>query len=157
VKSSGGSNIIVSYRVSKHHRLINMGYLKIGELAQRTETSAETLRYYEAESLLPAPRRNASGYRLYTETDVGRVHFIRRARAMDFSLKEIGELLSLQLVKKVATCGEVKSLAEHKLAAIDEKIVELEKMKAALKQITDACAGGQEPAVYCTILNALEA
>jgi MerR family Zn(II)-responsive transcriptional regulator of zntA len=57
----------------------------------------------------------------------------------------------------VATCGEVKSLAEYKLWAIDEKIVELEKMKAALKQITEACAGGQEPAVYCTILNALEA
>ena len=76
---------------------------------------------------------------------------------MGFSLKEIGELLSLQLAKEVATCGEVKSLAEYKLAAIDEKIIELEKMKAALKQITDACAGGQEPAVYRTILNALEA
>ena len=134
-----------------------MGYLKIGELAQRTETSTETLRYYEAEGLLPEPKRSGSGYRLYTQQDIGRVHFIRRARAMDFSLKEIGELLSLQVEKEVATCGEVKSLAEHKLAAIDEKIVELEKMKAALKQITEACAGGQESAVHCTILNALEA
>ena len=134
-----------------------MGYLKIGELAQRTETSAETLRYYEAEGLLPAPRRSASGYRLYTEPDVGRVQFVRRARAMDFSLKEIGELLSLQVERKVATCGEVKSLAEHKLAAIDQKITELKKMKTALKQITEACAGGQASAVHCTILNALEA
>ena len=134
-----------------------MGYLKIGELAQSTETSPETLRYYETEGLLPAPRRSASGYRLYTKTDIGRVHFIRRARAMDFSLKEIGELLSLQLGKEVSTCGEVKLLAEQKLTAIDEKIVELEKMKATLKQITEACAGGQKPAIYCTILNALEA
>ncbi len=134
-----------------------MGYLKIGELAQRTETSAETLRYYEAEGLLPEPKRSGSGYRLYTEPDVGRVHFIRRARAMDFSLKEIGELLSLQVEKEMATCGEVKSLAEHKLATIDQKIVELEKMKAELKQITEACAGGQASAVHCTILNALEA
>ena len=134
-----------------------MGYLKIGELAERTETSAETLRYYEAEGLLPAPRRSASGYRLYTEPDVGRVQFVRRARAMDFSLKEIGELLSLQVGRKVATCGEVKSLAEHKLAAIDQKITELKKMKTALKQITEACAGGQASAVHCTILNALEA
>jgi len=133
-----------------------MGYLKIGELAQRTETTAETLRYYEAEGLLPAPRRSASGYRLYTGSDVGRVHFIRRARAMDFSLKEISELLSLQLGKEVATCGKVKSLAERKLAAIDEKIGELEKMKAALQRVTDACAGGQESAAHCTILNALE-
>ena len=134
-----------------------MGYLKIGELAQRTETSAQTLRYYEAEGLLPAPRRSASGYRLYTEPDVGRVHFIRRARAMDFSLKEIGVILSLQAAKKVATCGEVKSLAELKLTAIDEKIVELKKMKAALQLVTEACVGGQESAVHCTILNALEA
>ena len=134
-----------------------MSYMKIGEIAQRTETSVETLRYYETEGMLPEPKRSASGYRLYTEPDVGRVHFIRRARAMDFSLKEIGELLSLQVEKEVATCGEVKSLAEHKLTAIDEKIIELKKMKAALKQITEACAGGQESAVHCTILNALEA
>ena len=134
-----------------------MSYMKIGEIAQRTETSVETLRYYETEGMLPEPKRSASGYRLYTEPDVGRVHFIRRARPMDFSLKEIGELLSLQVEKEVATCGEVKSLAEHKLTAIDEKIIELEKMKAALKQITEACAGGQESAVHCTILNALEA
>ena len=134
-----------------------MGYLKIGDLAQRTETSTETLRYYEAEGLLPAPKRSASRYRLYTEPDVGRVHFIRRARAMDFSLKEIGELLSLQVGKEVATCGEVKSLAEHKLAAIDKKIVELRKMRAALQQVTEACAGGRESAVHCTILNALGA
>ena len=134
-----------------------MGYMQIGELAQRTETSTETLRYYEVEGLLPLPRRSASGYRLYTEPDVARVHFIRRARAMDFSLKEIGELLSLQVEKEVTTCGEVKSFAEHKLAEIDKKIVELEKMKAALKQITETCAGGQASAVHCTILNALEA
>ena len=134
-----------------------MGYMQIGELAQRTETSTETLRYYEVEGLLPLPRRSASGYRLYTEPDVARVHFIRRARAMDFSLKEIGELLSLQVEKEVTTCGEVKSFAEHKLAEIDRKIVELEKMKAALKQITETCAGGQASAVHCTILNALEA
>ena len=57
----------------------------------------------------------------------------------------------------MATCGEVKSFAEHKLAAMDKKIVEFEKMKAALKQITEACAGGQASAVHCTILNALEA
>ena len=157
MKSCGDLDIRVNYRVMKQHRLSAMGYMKIGELALRTETSTETLRYYEVEGLLPAPRRSASGYRLYTEPDVGRVHFIRRARAMDFSLKEIGELLSLQVEKEVTTCGEVKSFAEHKLAEIDRKIVELEKMKAALKQITETCAGGQASAVHCTILNALEA
>lgn len=134
-----------------------MGYLKIGELAEQTDTSAETLRYYETEGLIPEPRRSESGYRLYTQLDVDRVHFIRRARAMGFSLKEVSELLSLRVDKSHSTCGEVKSLAEHKLDAIDEKIAELQKMKVALTRITEACVGGDESAVHCTILSALEA
>jgi len=133
-----------------------MTYLRIGKLASETGTSVETLRYYEAEGLLPEPRRSDSGYRLYSPHDVKRVHFIRRARAMGFSLKETRELLSLQVERQVSTCGEVKLLAEHKLVSIDEKIAELNKMKAALQQVTDACAGGEESAVHCTILNALE-
>ena len=146
---------IVNYRV---HRLreCEMGYLRIGKLASETGTSAETLRYYESEGLLPPPRRSESGYRLYTPQDVRRVHFVRRARGMGFSLKETAELLSLQVDKEASTCGEVKSLAEQKLTAIDEKIAELNKMKAALQQVTEVCAGGEESAVHCTILNALE-
>lgn len=132
-----------------------MGYLKIGALAKATATSVETLRYYEAEGLMPAPRRSAGGYRLYAPEDEQRVHFIRRARSMGFSLKEVLELLSLQVAKEASTCGEVKLLAQQKLVAIDEKIAELNKMKTALQQITDACSGGDEPAVHCTILSAL--
>ena len=133
-----------------------MSYLRIGELASQTETSVETLRYYESEGLIPEPRRSDSGYRLYTTNDVDRVHFIRRARAMDFSLREVGELLSLQVDREHSTCGEVKELAEQKLDAIEIKMAELQKMKLALKQITDACEGGELSAVHCTILNALE-
>jgi len=84
------------------------------------------------------------------------VHFIVRAKRMGFSLKEIDELLSLR-VEKESTCAEVKELAEHKLHDIGRKIAELNRMKNALQQITDACCGGEEPAVHCTILNALDA
>ncbi len=133
-----------------------MSYLRIGELANKTNTSSETLRYYEAEGLIPEPHRSDAGYRLYTALDVSRVNFIRRARAMGFSLKEVSELLTLQVDKAHSTCGEVKSLAEHKLVTIEEKIEELQKMKSALQKITLACAGGEAPAVHCTILNALE-
>ena len=84
-----------------------------------------------------------------------RVHFVRRARGMGFSLKEVSELLSLQVEKEAATCGEVKLIAEQKLVSISEKLAELTKMKAALQQITDACTGGEESAVHCSILNAL--
>ncbi len=133
-----------------------MGYLRIGELAKLTETNNETLRFYESRGLLNEPRRSESGYRLYTQAEVLRVHFIVRAKRMGFSLKEIDELLSLR-VDKESTCGEVKELAEHKLHDIGRKIAELNRMKNALQQITDACCGGEEPAVHCTILNALDA
>ena len=133
-----------------------MSYMRIGALAAETDTSVETLRYYEAEGLIPEPRRSESGYRLYSAQDVLRVSFIRRARGMGFSLKEAAELLSIQVEKEASTCGEVKSLAEKKLSMIDEKITELNKMKAALQQVTEACVGGQASAVHCTILDALE-
>ena len=130
--------------------------MRIGLLAAETNTSAETLRYYEDLGLLPEPRRSDSGYRIYSREDVRIVTFIRRARGMGFSLKEIEELLSLRVEKELATCGQVKSLAERKLSLIDDKIKELNKMKSALLQVTQACEGGQASAVHCTILGALE-
>ncbi len=134
-----------------------MAYLRIGELAKRTETNNETLRFYESRGLLNEPRRTDAGYRLYTNDDVARVEFIVRARRMGFSLKEISELLSIRVDPAHSTCGEVKDLAETKLAAIEDKIRELTHMKDALVLITEACCGGAEPAVNCTILNALDA
>lgn len=133
-----------------------MAYLKIGELAKLTDTNNETLRFYESRGLIEEPRRTESGYRLYTEHEVERVRFIVRARKMGFSLSEIGELLSLRVDRESSTCGEVKELAEAKLASIDEKIGELRRMKEALERITEACVGGDEPAVHCTILAALD-
>ena len=134
-----------------------MGYMQIGELARLTETNNETLRFYESKGLLREPRRSDSGYRLYTQDEVLRVQFIMRAKKMGFSLKEIDELLSMRVTREQSTCGEVKELAENKLLAIDEKIAELKRMKNALQQITDACCGGDESAIHCTILNALDA
>jgi MerR family Zn(II)-responsive transcriptional regulator of zntA len=134
-----------------------MGYMQIGELARLTETNNETLRFYESKGLLNEPRRSDSGYRLYTQDEVHRVQFIMRAKKMGFSLKEIDELLSMRVTPEESTCGEVKELAENKLQVIDVKIAELERMKNALQQITDACCGGDESAIHCTILNALDA
>lgn len=133
-----------------------MGYLRIGELAQMAGTNNETLRFYEARGLIDTPRRSESGYRLYTDADVARVEFVMRAKRMGFSLDEIGELLSLRVTREESTCGEVKELAEAKLHSIDEKIAELQRMKGALEHITEACVGGEESAIHCTILNALD-
>ena len=149
-------DIVVDYRLSGIRSEKLMGYLRIGELSKLAETNNETLRFYESKGLLEEPRRSDAGYRLYTKTDVQRVQFIMRARKMDFSLKEINELLSLRVTKEESTCGEVKELAENKLKVIEEKVAELNRMKGALQQITDACCGGDESAVHCTILNALD-
>ena len=131
--------------------------MRIGELAKLTSTNNETLRFYESRGLLGEPRRSDAGYRLYTNAEVLRVQFIMRAKKMGFSLKEIDELLSMRVTKEESTCGEVKDLAEKKLGEIEQKIAELNRMKAALEQITEACCGGEESAVNCTILNALDA
>ena len=138
------------------NRRESMTYLRIGDLSKRTATNNETLRFYESKGLIDEPRRSDAGYRLYTEEAVSRVNFIVRAKKMGFSLKEIMELLSLRVDREDRTCGEVKELAEHKLIDIHEKINELMRMKEALEQITEACCGGEESAVHCTILNALD-
>ena len=133
-----------------------MTYLRIGDLSKRTQTNNETLRFYESKGLISEPKRSDAGYRLYTEEAVSRVNFIVRAKRMGFSLREILELLSLKVEREDTTCGEVKELATLKLNDIDQKIAELLRMKSALQQITDACCGGLESAVHCTILNALD-
>lgn len=133
-----------------------MSALRIGELAELTDTNNETLRFYESKGLLPEPKRSPAGYRLYGDTAVQQVRFIMRAKNMGFSLAEVAELLTLNVDKHDSTCGEVKDLAEQKLQVIQDKIDELHRMRAALQQITDACCGGSESATKCTILNALD-
>tara|TARA_R110002072_G_scaffold1598_7_gene13651 strand:- start:11516 stop:12007 length:492 start_codon:yes stop_codon:yes gene_type:complete len=133
-----------------------MTSLRIGELAELTQTNNETLRFYESKGLLSAPRRSASGYRMYNQASVDQVSFILRAKRMGFSLKEVGELLSLNVEKADSTCREVKSLAEEKLEVIQAKIEELYRMRSALQQVTDACCGADVSAASCSILHALE-
>ena len=133
-----------------------MSYLRIGDVSRLTETNNETLRFYETKGLLAASRRSDAGYRLYTDDAVARVKFILRAKRMGFSLKEVSELLELRTDRDDRTCGDVKVLAEEKLLDINKKLDELTKMKLALQEITDACCGGDESAVFCSILNGLD-
>ena len=72
-----------------------MELLSIGQLARRAEVGVETVRYYERRGLLQEPQRRQSGYRQYSEEAVSRLQFIRRAKDLGFTLREIGELLSL--------------------------------------------------------------
>ncbi len=129
---------------------------RIGQLAKLTGCNIETLRYYEREGLMPPPARGSNGYRYYNRDAVDRVNFILRAKGLGFSLKDIVELLAIRVDKHASTCGDVKHIAEHKLAAIEDKLAELNRMKAALEHIAAACCGGPMSADHCTILQALE-
>lgn len=102
-----------------------MAGLLIGELAKRAGVSAPTIRYYEEIGLLPAPSRSTTGYRRYPEQALDEVRFIRKAQALGFSLDEIGEILKLSRSGK-APCSHVLSLAHQHLAAVEERIRQLQ-------------------------------
>lgn len=132
-----------------------MGNLTIGQLARKAEVNVETIRYYERRGLMPEPPRRESGYRQYSEPDVTRIKFIKRAQTLGFTLKEIAELFSLR-VDPDTTCGDVKRRAEVKIADMEEKIKALLRMKKALAKLASTCRG-RGPTSECPILEMLGA
>ncbi len=131
-----------------------MKYLTIGQLANKAGVNIDTIRYYEKQGLIPKPSRRESGYRQYSEDSVKRILFIKRAKELGFSLKEISELLSLRLDSRTK-CGDVKKRADIKIAEIGEKIQTLQRMKAALIKLVKACEENKQ-AGECPILEALD-
>ena len=130
-----------------------MDSLTIGQVAKRAAVGVETVRFYERQGLIAEPPRRASGYRQYPPEVVDRLGFIKRAKTLGFSLKEIVELLSLR-VDPNSTAADVKASAAEKLRQIEGKIAELERMKGALEELHDACRG-EGPTSACPILDAL--
>ena len=131
-----------------------MDGLTIGEVAQQAKVHIETLRYYERRGLIERPPRSASNYRLYPEEAVHRVRFIKRAKELGFSLKDINELLSLRAAPE-AQCKEIRAYTEAKIKDIDEKIHALMAMKSALSTLVAECSG-QGPLTECPILESLD-
>lgn len=128
--------------------------LTIGQLAREAGVNSETIRFYERRGLIPKPPRPATGYRRYPPETVRRVRFIRHAKELGFSLKEILELLSLRLDPET-TCIEVKRRAEDKLRDIEGKIQALQGMRGVLAELAGACKG-RGPLSECPILEALD-
>lgn len=125
-----------------------------GQLARRAGIHPETVRYYEQRRLLPTPRRSASGYRLYDAETVRRLHFIRRAQELGFTLEETRELLSLRADPTTAS-AEVRERALEKIEAVEAKLRDLARIKETLEALVQAChAGGSGEA--CPILQALD-
>ena len=126
--------------------------LRIGQVASDAGIGVEAVRFYERQGLVEAPPRSASGYREYPPTVVARFRFIKRAKELGFTLREIKELLSLRL-DPATTCGNVKGLTEAKITDIEARIQGLRRIKRALVQLTAACSG-QGASSECPILEA---
>lgn len=131
-----------------------MAMFTIGKVATQAGVGVETIRFYEREGLIEEPARRASGYRQYEPTVVDRIRFIRHAKALGFTLREIRELLELRF-EPDSRCDEVLELAEAKISDIDERIRKLRKMRRTLAGLTRDCQRGR-PTEECPILKALE-
>ena len=116
--------------------------LSIGEVSEHTGLTADTLRYYERIGLLPGVSRNAGGQRRYSDNDLGRLRFIRRAQAMDFSLDEIGGLLQLR-EQPGDVRSEVRGMTEQKLRAIQTRIGELVQLRDELTGLVKQCRASE--------------
>jgi MerR family copper efflux transcriptional regulator len=128
-----------------------MEALGIGQLAKRGGVGIDTVRYYERNGLLTPHTRLASGYRRYSELELARLRFIRRAQALGFTLKEIKELLALSAQRDV---GRVKRSAQAKLKDVKSRIAALERVRDGLATLIDACPGHGR-AADCPILRTL--
>ncbi len=127
--------------------------MKIGELAILAEVGIDTVRYYERQGLLPEPSRQASGYRRYDQSDVARLRFVRRAKALGFTLVEIRELLTLS-TRPEDDMGSLKAAATAKLSDVESKLTELTRIRDGLRTLVASCPG-HGALKQCPILNAL--
>lgn len=115
-----------------------MQTLTISKLAQQAGVGIDTVRYYERTGLIHEPSRRPSGYRDYPLDTVARLRFIRRAKALGFSLEEIAELLTLSTRRDVRA---VKAKAQARLDSVEQKIAELKRIRTGLRKLIEACPG----------------
>lgn len=115
--------------------------LSIGKLAKATGTKVETIRYYESVGLLSPPARTKNNYRAYSAQHLARLSFIRRARALGFSIEQVQELLKLADQKDIP-CKAVDMIAREHLAAIDRKLRDLNTLRSELSSVIVQCGHG---------------
>lgn len=127
--------------------------MSIGQAAKRSGVNTKMIRHYESIGLISKVTRTDSGYRVYGEDDVHTLEFIRRARDLGFSMKEIKKLLSLWR-NKSRSSSEVKKLALLHVKELDEKVTKLKTMADTLRILAENCHGDERP--DCPILNDLD-
>jgi Cu(I)-responsive transcriptional regulator len=129
-----------------------MAEIGIGKLAKLTGVKIPTIRFYEQNDLVPPPCRTDGGQRRYDVEAVQRLHFIRHARDLGFSVEDIRQLLALS-EQPAMSCEAAMEIALHHLRQVEGKIVRLKLIRSELKHMIEACSGGS--AADCRILDAL--
>jgi DNA-binding transcriptional MerR regulator len=129
-----------------------MADIAIGRLATLTGVKIPTIRFYEQNDLVPPPCRTEGGQRRYDESAVRRLHFIRHARDLGFSVEDIRQLLALS-ARPAMPCDAAEEIAHHHLRQVEGKIARLKFIRSELKRMIEACGGGS--AADCRILDAL--
>ncbi len=125
--------------------------MNIGDVAERAGLPPKTIRYYEEIGLV-RPLRSENGYRTFRESDLHKLTFLGRARALGFSIEDCRTLLGLY-EDDTRESAQVKAVAEEHLGEIDRKIAELQSMRATLAHLVTACHGDERP--DCPILEDL--
>jgi MerR family copper efflux transcriptional regulator len=128
--------------------------MTIGQVAKKAEVNIQTIRFYERKGLVAPEGRRDSGYRVYGRDALKRILFIRHAQEIGFSLREIGELLSLR-VDPETSCEDVKAKAELKITEVRDRVSKLEIMNQALGALIAQCHGNG-PVGECPIISALD-
>lgn len=128
------------------------GRFSIGDLALRSATKVETIRYYEKAGLMPPPARTAGNHRAYTQAHADRLAFIRHGRELGFSLDSVRTMLALA-DQPDRDCADVGAIAREHLAAVRERITRLRALEAELSRMIDACGHGR--VAECRIIEAL--
>ena len=112
-------------------------YLKIGAIARESGVGVEALRFYESRGLIEPATRTQAGYRLYDGAVFARLHFIKKAQSIGFTLDEIAQIIS-DSARGHRPCAAVRRLASQKLTALEERIRQLQRYRRELRQTVDA-------------------
>lgn len=126
--------------------------MNIGQVAAASGVSAKMIRHYEENGLIRAARRTAANYRSYSDSDVHVLRFIKRARALGFSIADIRTLLSLWQDTSRSSAA-VKRIARSHIDGLERRIAELKAMARTLEHLADHCHGDHRPA--CPIIEEL--
>ncbi len=111
-----------------------MTKMTVSEMGRRTGTTPDTIRYYQRIGLLPDVDRSPAGYRLFTDTDVERLTFIKRAQRFGPQLDQISELLGVR-DRGLCPCGHARGLLTRRLEELDEKMESLARLRADIEHL----------------------